>query len=133
VTRVLYPKKTSTKNFLVVDGAMNDLIRPSLYGAYHEVLAVTKNELLKRIKADVVGPVCETGDFLAKDRVMPQARVGDLLAVMSCGAYGHVMSSNYNSRPRPAEVLVKGKAFSVVRKRETYEDLIRGERIPSFL
>lgn len=133
VTRVLYPKKTATKNFVVVDGAMNDLIRPSLYGAYHEVLAVTKNELLKRIKADVVGPVCETGDFLAKDRNIPDFQLGDLIALKSAGAYGFTMSSNYNSRPRVSEVMVSGHKFEVIRKPETFQDLIRGESIPAFL
>ena len=133
VTRVLYPKKTQAKNFIVVDGGMNDLIRPSLYGAYHEVLAVTKNEILKRIKADVVGPVCETGDFLAKDRNVPDFQTGDLIALMSAGAYGFTMSSNYNSRPRVPEVMVSGTKFEVVRKQESFADLIKGETIPSFI
>ncbi len=133
VSRVIYTKKTQTKNFIVVDGAMNDLIRPSLYGAYHEVLAVMKNESLKRIKADVVGPVCETGDFLAKDRNVPDFGTGDLIAFMSAGAYGFTMSSNYNSRPRVPEVMVSGSKFELVRKRESFADLIKGEMIPSFL
>ncbi len=133
VTKVIYAKKTRTKNFIVVDGAMNDLLRPSLYDAYHEVLAVTKNESLKRIKADVVGPVCETGDFLAKDRNVPDFQAGDLLAMMSAGAYGFTMSSNYNSRPRVAEVMVSNGKFEIIRKRETLQDIIRGEQIPAFL
>ncbi|MBI4397722.1 MAG: diaminopimelate decarboxylase [Candidatus Omnitrophica bacterium] len=133
VTQVLYTKKNQAKSFVVVDGAMNDLIRPSLYGAYHEVLSVTKNENLKRIQADVVGPVCETGDFLAKDRNIPDFGSGDLIALMSAGAYGFTMSSNYNSRPRVAEVMVSGNKFEIVRKRETLPDLVRGETIPSFL
>ncbi|MBI4971553.1 MAG: diaminopimelate decarboxylase [Candidatus Omnitrophica bacterium] len=133
VTRVLYPKKTQAKNFIVVDGAMNDLIRPSLYDAHHDVLAVTKNEVLKRIKADVVGPVCESGDFLAKDRNIPDFQAGDLIALMGAGAYGFTMSSNYNSRPRVPEVMVSGSKFEIVRKRESVADLIKGETIPSFL
>lgn len=133
VTRVLYNKKSSAKNFIVVDGAMNDLIRPSLYGAYHELVPLTKNENLKMIKGDVVGPVCESGDFFVRDRNIPDFQGGDLVAMMSAGAYGFTMSSNYNSRPRVAEVMAYGDKFEVVRKRETFQDLIRGESIPSFL
>ena len=133
VSRVIYSKKTQTKNFVVVDGAMNDLIRPSLYGAHHEVLAVSKSENFKRIKADLVGPVCETGDFLARDRDMPDFQTGELVALMSAGAYGFTMSSNYNSRPRVPEVMVALAQFEIVRRRETFSDLIRGERVPAFL
>lgn len=129
VTRVLYRKSNGEKNFVVIDGAMNDLIRPALYGSYQGIQPV-KQTTDKKVVADVVGPVCESGDFLAKDREVAEFVPGDLLAVMSAGAYGFVMASNYNTRPRPAEVLVDGADFSVIRERETLEDLIRGERIP---
>ncbi|MCS6897960.1 MAG: diaminopimelate decarboxylase [Nitrospira sp.] len=134
LTTVLYEKIGETKHFAIVDAAMNDLIRPSLYGAYHDIRPVNQ-EAVRRPKQlmDVVGPVCESGDFLAKDRMLASVKPGELLAVMSAGAYGFVMASNYNSRPRAPEVLVKGGDFFVVRSRETYEDLIRGETIPSFL
>jgi len=131
VTRVLYVKQALEKTFIVVDAGMNDMIRPSLYGAYQEVQPVKARD--EKIMADVVGPICESGDFFAKDRMVPDAKAGELLCIMSAGAYGFTMSSNYNSRPRPAEVLVNGDRFSVVRKRETYEDLIRGETIPPWL
>jgi diaminopimelate decarboxylase len=133
VTRVLYMKEGDAKRFVIVDAAMNDLIRPSLYGAYHEIKTVREVSAAKKHVVDVVGPVCESGDFLAKDRAMPDTMPGDLLAVMSAGAYGFVMSSNYNSRPRVPEVMVKGGEIHVVRQRETYDDLIRGEAIPGFL
>ena len=127
LTKVLYVKETSYKNFVVVDAAMTDLIRPALYGAYHEVMPVERRGEGEMV-ADIVGPVCESGDFLAKDRSIERPRQGDILAVMSAGAYGFVMSSNYNARPRPAEVFVKGNRFQVVRERESYGDLVRGER-----
>ncbi len=129
VTKVLYQKKSPTKSFVIVDAGMNDLIRPSFYGAHHQIQPVTKKKGAKRRKVDVVGPICESGDFLAKDRQMEDVAVGDCLAVMSCGAYGSVMSSNYNSRLRVPEVVVKGSRFFISKRRETYEDLIRGERI----
>jgi len=129
--KVLYLKKTSEKQFVIVDGAMNDLIRPSLYDAYHEIKPVIQNN--KKIIADVVGPVCETTDFFAKDREIPFVKKGDLLAIMSAGAYGFVMSSNYNSRLRPAEVLVNGEKYWIIRHRESYEDLVRLEEIPTWL
>lgn len=132
VTRVLYTKATDAKTFIVVDAAMNDLIRPSLYGSFHRIQAVRKREG-PEVKADVVGPICESGDFLAKDRELGPYEPGDLMAVMSAGAYGFSMSSSYNSRPRAAEVMVRNDRFEVIRERETYEDLIRGERIPDFL
>jgi diaminopimelate decarboxylase len=131
VTRVLYTKE-GEKNFVVVDAAMNDLVRPTLYGAYQEILSL-KEKREDEIIADMVGPICESGDFLARDRLMPRFEPGDLIAIMSAGAYGFSMSSNYNSRPRVAEVLVRDGTFYVIRKRETYEDLIRGEGIPPFL
>ncbi len=140
VTRVIYLKKSKAKNFVIVDGAMNDLIRPALYDAYHEVWPVTKLNEKSRggvtpplLLSDVVGPICESGDFLAKDRMLPQLESGDLLAVLTAGAYGFTMSSQYNARPRVPEVMVHGKSFEVVRERETYKDLIKGERIPTFL
>ncbi|MBI3303413.1 MAG: diaminopimelate decarboxylase [Deltaproteobacteria bacterium] len=132
VTRVLYLKSNGEKNFVVVDGGMNDLIRPALYGSYQGIQPVQQTTD-KKLVADVVGPVCESGDFFAKDREVTAFAPGDLMAVMSAGAYGFVMASNYNTRPRPAEVLVDGADFSVVRERETLEDLLRGERIPAGL
>ncbi len=134
VTRVLYTKDGEAKRFVIVDAAMNDLLRPSLYGAHHEILPVRETAKMAELSnVDVVGPVCESGDFLAKDRAMPEAKPDELLAVMSAGAYGFVMASNYNSRLRPPEVLVKDTQFHLVRQRETREDLIRGESIPDFL
>ncbi|MDP3297438.1 MAG: diaminopimelate decarboxylase [Thermodesulfovibrionia bacterium] len=132
ITKVLYLKKHLKKEFVIVDAGMNDLIRPSLYEAYHHILPVTRKNRPKVI-ADVVGPICESGDFFAKGRKMGRPRHDELLAIMSAGAYGFSMSSNYNSRTRAAEVLVKGKDFSVIRERETYKDLIKGEKIPAFL
>jgi diaminopimelate decarboxylase len=130
VTKVLYNKDSASKRFVIVDAAMNDLLRPSLYDAHHDIQPVIKNESSIVHTVDVVGPICESGDFLAKARKMAQSQPGDLLAVMSAGAYGFTMSSNYNSRPRVPEVLVKGEDMFEIRKRETYEDLIRGEIIP---
>uniref|UniRef100_A0A832A3N4 Diaminopimelate decarboxylase n=1 Tax=Desulfacinum infernum TaxID=35837 RepID=A0A832A3N4_9BACT len=129
VTRVLYTKKTPTKHFVIVDAGMNDLIRPSLYGAYHHIQPVVLSERGTET-VDVVGPICESGDFLARERAMPQVTPGELLAVMSAGAYGFSMASNYNSRPRPAEVLVNGGSYHVIRRRETWDDLVRLEDIP---
>jgi diaminopimelate decarboxylase len=129
VTRVRYLKETDVKRFVVVDGAMNDLIRPVLYDAYHAIARVDRRKVGNLIVADVVGPVCESGDFFAREREMPEPAAGDLLAVMSAGAYGFVMSSNYNSRPRAPEILVDGATAHVIRERENFEDLIRGERI----
>src|SRR5574341_613414 len=128
LARVLYRKDTGDKKFVVVDAAMNDLLRPSLYDAYHEIRPVDETRRRGPVETvDVVGPVCESGDFLAKDRELGAAAEGDLLAVMSAGAYGFVMSSNYNSRPRAVEVLVDGDRYTIVRRRETYEDLVAGE------
>jgi diaminopimelate decarboxylase len=132
ITKVLYTKEGEEKNFIVVDAAMNDLIRPSLYGSYQRIQPVLRNDR-PEWTADVVGPICESSDFLAKDRKLPRAQPGDLLAVMSAGAYGFSMSSNYNSRPRVAEVLVGQDKFFIIRQREDYDDLIRGETIPDFL
>jgi diaminopimelate decarboxylase len=133
VTQVLYVKETPAKTFVIVDAAMNDLARPSLYDAYHAIQSVRPRAGGERLVADVVGPICESGDFLAKDRELPPVEPGDLLAVMSAGAYGFSMSSNYNARPRPPEVLVRGDRYDIIRARESYEDLIRGEQIPDDL
>ena len=128
LTRVLYRKRNGDKEFVIVDAAMNDLIRPSLYRAHHEIVPLRKNTL-PPIVADVVGPVCETGDFLARDRKIANVMPGDFLAVCTAGAYGFTQASNYNSRPRPPEVLVEGNKYRTVRRRETYEDLVRGEAV----
>jgi len=132
VTRVLYTKENEGKNFIVVDAGMNDLVRPSLYGSFHLIQPVIRRER-EEITADVVGPICESGDFLAKGRKLPAFKQGEVLAVMSAGAYGFSMSSNYNSRPRVPEILVRDDRWYVIRKRETWEDLIRGEEIPEFM
>ena len=129
VAKVTYVKDTGSKNFIITDGGMNDLIRPALYEAYHEIVPVIKKEGPK-IKADIVGPICESADFFGKDRVLNSVSDGDLIAVFSAGAYGFSMSSNYNSRPRAAEVLVDKDEFYIIRNRETYEDLINKEIIP---
>ncbi len=132
VTEVQYTKVNTggerKKYFVIVDAAMNDLTRPSLYGAYHEIKTVREKGAPSR-PVDIVGPICETGDFMARDRMMPEVAQGDLLAIMSSGAYGFSMASNYNSRPRAAEVLVSGEQFQVIRYREEYEDLLRGESL----
>mgnify|MGYP005840954513 CR=1 FL=1 len=133
VTKVLYHKEGGGRRFLVVDAGMNDLIRPSLYEAYHDIRPVEEAGRGAEGVVDVVGPICESGDFFAKERMLPQVNQGDLLAVMGAGAYGFSMSSNYNSRRRAAEVMVKGNEFFVVRERETYDDLIRGEKLPRWL
>jgi diaminopimelate decarboxylase len=132
VTEVQYLKETETKTFVIVDGGMNDLIRPALYGSYQAIQPVAENNA-ENIVADVVGPICESGDFFAKDREIARPKRGDLLAVMSAGAYGFTMASNYNSHPKPPEILVDGDKYYVIRKRETFDDLINGEAIPQFL
>jgi diaminopimelate decarboxylase len=132
LTRVLYTKQTPAKEFVIVDAGMNDLVRPSLYGSYHNIQPVNKKQGEFRM-VDVVGPICESSDFIARDRSLPAMQAGELLAVMSAGAYGFSMSSNYNSRTRAAEVLVKDDQFYVTRKRESWEDLMRGEAMPEFL
>ncbi len=135
VAKVLYIKKTAKKKFIIIDAAMNDLMRPALYSAYHKIVpvAAVKNGLNGVEKYDVVGPICESGDFLAKDRDMPELEPGDFIAVMSCGAYGFSMSSNYNSRFRAAEVMVSNDRIRLIRKRETNKDLIKNEVIPRAL
>jgi diaminopimelate decarboxylase len=126
LTRVLYRKRNVDKEFVVVDAAMNDLIRPSLYRSYHEILPLRKTDR-PDVLADLVGPVCETGDFLARDRLLANVAPGDFLAIANAGAYGFVQASNYNARRRPAEVLVEDDKWRIIRARETYEDLVRGE------
>jgi diaminopimelate decarboxylase len=126
LTRVIYRKTNNSKRFLIVDAAMNDLVRPSLYSAYHEIVPVRRSPEEKEV-TDVVGPICESGDFLARDRELPVTQEGDLLAILDTGAYGSVLSSNYNTRGRAAEVLVEGKKARVIRRRQTAEDQIRLE------
>ncbi len=133
LSEVLYVKQTPSKNFIVLDAAMNDLIRPSLYDAYHGIRTVENTNNDKTVCYDVVGPVCESGDVFAKDRKLPEVNGGDLIAIESAGAYGFSMASNYNSRPLPAEIMVDGGKFSVIRPRQTLEQLIDGETIPNWL
>ena len=132
VSKVLYMKENEEKRFVIVDAGMNDLVRPSYYGAYHQILPVKKEDR-EEIVADIVGPLCESSDFLAKERRIPKLNAGELIAIMSAGAYGFSMSTNYNSRLRVAEVLVRDDQMFLIRQRENYEDLIRGEEIPEFL
>jgi diaminopimelate decarboxylase len=127
ITSVQYIKTNDHKRFLVVDAAMNDLMRPALYGAFHEIVPVRTCPGTADARFDVVGPVCETGDFLARDRQLPETKEGDLLAVLDTGAYGMALSSNYNTRPRAAEVLVYGKSVKLIRRRESLADMIRAE------
>jgi diaminopimelate decarboxylase len=129
LTEVLYRKKNGRREFVIVDAAMSDLVRPAFYGAHHEIELVADPAGREEIVADVVGPVCESSDFLAKKRRQPAPEPGDLLCIRSAGAYGFVMSSNYNTRPRAAEVLVDGDEALLARERETYADLLRGERV----
>jgi diaminopimelate decarboxylase len=129
LTSIVYKKSNSGKKFLIVDAAMNDLIRPALYGAFHEIVPVTQHtdKIARSETTDIVGPVCETGDFFARDRTLPIVEEGDLLAILDVGAYGMVLASNYNTRPRPAEVLVSGKSVKLARRREKVSDLLRAE------
>jgi len=127
ITRVLYVKKNGEKTFIITDAGMNDLIRPALYQAHHEIVPVAPRKGARKITADIVGPVCETGDFFARDRELPLLRPGDLLAILDAGAYGHALASNYNSRPRPAEVLVEGKRARLIRRREATADMLATE------
>ena len=133
VTRVLYRKAGQTKDFIVVDAGMNDLLRPSLYDAFHDIRPVDQSRSTAAVTADVVGPICETGDFRSRDRLVPDVSQDQLLAVMSAGAYGFTMSSNYCSRRRPAEIMVCGDRFEVIRRRQSYDDLVAGETIPAFV
>ncbi len=131
LTRVLHVKENAGKRFVIVDAAMNDLLRPALYQAYHEITPVERPRDETRCQADVVGPVCESGDFFAHNRELPLLKPGDLLAIETAGAYGFALASNYNARPRACELLVDGADVQTIRRRETYEDLIRGESIPT--
>ncbi len=133
ITKTLYIKDNGVKKFIIVDAGMNDLPRPSLYDAHHEIIPVKIDPAAKTDTFDVVGPICESGDFFAKKRMMPIVKNGDLLAIKSAGAYCYAMSSNYNVRPRAPEVMVKGNKFAVIKKRETIKDLMKGEKIPDFL
>jgi diaminopimelate decarboxylase len=135
LTSVVYRKKSGEKSFIVADAGMNDLLRPSLYDAHHEVLSVEEDGSAANAvaNADLVGPVCESGDYLARDRELPDAAEGEVLAVKDAGAYGFSMASNYNSRPRAAEVMVRGDRWAVVREREQNADLVKGELVPAFL
>jgi diaminopimelate decarboxylase len=128
VTRIEYVKRTGKKNFLIVDAAMNDLIRPAFYDAYHEIVPLTKKSGAT-ISSDVVGPICESGDYFCKDRPLPKLGEGDTIALLSAGAYGSVMGSNYNARPLPTEVLVNGKKFAAVRERQPVKTIWAGEKI----
>lgn len=132
VTKVIYLKKAESKNFVVVDAGMNLLLRPALYSAYHEILPL-KKRTGRRMKVDVVGPICESSDYLAQARYLPKLKEGDFLGVMGAGAYGFVMASNYNAHPRAAEVLVDGKMVYLIRRAERYKDLVRYELLPKFL
>ena len=157
LTRVRFIKKSDAKKFAIVDAGMNDLIRPALYQAYHEIVPVivpstsgklgrdrrprremrehsikTRSTSKRAEKIDIVGPVCESGDFFALDRQMPELHEGDLLAIMSVGAYGFVMASNYNSRPLPAEALIRGDQVALIRKRQSWKELVRGEVAPQW-
>jgi len=127
LTTALYRKETPTKKFLIVDAGMNDLIRPALYQGHHEIVPLQRREDRALEQVDVVGPVCESGDFFAEDRLLHRTEPGERLAIMSAGAYGFSMASNYNARPMPAEVLVEGAEVKVVRVRETWEDLVKSE------
>jgi diaminopimelate decarboxylase len=134
VSRVIYVKRGEAKTFLIIDAGMNDLIRPALYDAYHHIVAVTEPAIgSPRLEYDVVGPVCETSDLFAAGRALPELKNGDLVAILSAGAYGAVMASDYNARPAPCEVLVSGEQWGIVRPRETYADLIAKDRIPDWL
>ena len=133
IARVEHLKRGAGKNFLIVDAAMNDLVRPAMYESYHEIVPLHRDSSRRALVADIVGPICESGDCFAKDRQIQEVGEGELIAFMSAGAYGHVMSSRYNTRSMPAEVLVKGSAFELVNARETFEHVIAGEKIPAFL
>jgi len=129
LTSVVCLKQNDGKHFVVTDAAMNDLLRPALYGAHHEIVPVKHNSTSQTRKVDIVGPICETGDFLARDRDLPEVSEGELLAILDTGAYGMALGSNYNSRPKAAEVLVDGKSVRLIRRRESFNDLIRQESI----
>ena len=133
LARVEYLKRGQGKNFLIVDAGMNDLVRPAMYDSFHEIVPLHRDTTRRALVADVVGPICESSDYLAKDRQIQELGEGEYVAVMSAGAYGHVQASRYNTRPIPAEVMVKGSAFEQVTARETFEQMIANEKIPAFL
>jgi diaminopimelate decarboxylase len=133
LTRVEHLKRGAGKNFLIVDAAMNDLVRPAMYDSYHEIVPVHRDSSRRALTVDVVGPICESGDCFAKDRALQEVGEGELVAIMSAGAYGYAMANRYNARPLAAEVLVKGSAFELIHARETFEQMIAGEKIPAFL
>jgi diaminopimelate decarboxylase len=133
LTRVEHLKRGAGKNFLIVDAAMNDLVRPAMYDSYHEIVPVHRDSSRRALTADVVGPICESGDCFAKDRPLQEVGEGELIAFMSAGAYGYTMASRYNTRGMAAEVLVKGSAFELINARETFEQMVAGEKIPAFL
>lgn len=133
LTRVEYLKRGQGKNFLIVDAAMNDLVRPAMYDSYHEIVPLHRDTTRRALVADIVGPVCESTDCFARDRQIQEVGEGEYVAIMSAGAYGHVMAGRYNTRPIPAEVLVKGSSFEQVTARETFEQMIANEKIPAFL
>jgi len=133
LARVEYLKRGHGRNFLIVDAAMNDLVRPAMYDAYHEIVPLQRDTSRRALKADIVGPVCESTDCFAKDRTLQEVGEGEYIAFLSAGAYGHVMASRYNSRPLPAEVLVRGSSFELVNARETFEQMTAGERLPAWL
>lgn len=131
VSRCIYKKDGETKNFRIVDAGMNDLIRPALYEGYHEIVAVSQDNAEQEKSIDVVGPICESGDFFCQNRLINNFEEGDLIALLSAGAYGFTMASNYNSRPLPTEILIDGETSNVIRKRQSFDDLIQGEQVPS--
>lgn len=133
LTKVLYKKQGEVKNFVIVDAASNDLWRPSLYNAYHAIEVINQDESKNKIKVDIVGPICESGDFFAQDRMLQDVDSSDILAIMSAGAYGFSMASTYNSRPKCAEVMVSGSKHEIIREREKVEDLVKGEKVASFI
>jgi len=133
LARVEHLKRGASKNFLIVDAAMNDLVRPAMYDAYHEIVPLHRDTTRRALIADVVGPICESGDCFAHDRQLQDVGEGEFIAFMSAGAYGRTMASRYNTRPLPAEVMVKGSAFELVTAREDFEQQVAGEKIPAFL
>ena len=133
LSRVEHLKRGAGKNFLIVDAAMNDLVRPAMYDSFHEIVPVHRDSSRRALTTDIVGPICESGDCFAKDRQIQEVGEGELIAFMSAGAYGYTMSSRYNTRGMAAEVLVKGSAFELINARESFEQMIAGEKIPAFL
>jgi diaminopimelate decarboxylase len=133
LARVEYLKRGHGRNFLILDAAMNDLVRPAMYDAYHEIVPLQRDTSRRAIKVDVVGPICESSDCFAKDRVLQELGEGEYVAFLTAGAYGYAMASRYNARAMPAEVLVRGGSFELVTARESFEQMIAGERVPAWL